>query len=148
MTLSHSQLITSSVSLSFSACAHTLTVLAAILKSKFPSLTNAPALLHSMHAQLLFKQGETSKNVSTLLARLQSADPGSPDIDEDNACQGWGHDLLMAGGLSPSNSLTSWQEVGSVATALKLMAASLKICQEAWMICWSALVGYAFSFSL
>jgi hypothetical protein len=84
-----------------------------------------------MHAQRSFKQGATSDNVATLLAHLQCADPGSPDIDEDNVCLGWGHDQFTAGGITPTSCLTSWQNVGSIDTAFKLVAAGLKTCQEA-----------------
>jgi len=41
----------------------------------------------------------------------------------------------MAGGLTPLSSLTSWQEVGSMATTLKLVVATIKTCQEVRMIC-------------
>jgi hypothetical protein len=91
-----------------------------------------------MHAQPSFKQGATSDSIVNLLARVQSADPGSPDIDEDNACQGWGHYQYTAGSLSPETCLTSWQDVGSVDTAFKLVAAALKTCQEAHMMCTNA----------
>jgi hypothetical protein len=83
----------------------------------------------------LFQQGKTSENVTTLLERLQSADPGLLDLDEDNTGQGWGHYQFTAGGISPLSVLTSWQDVGSVATAFKLVAAAIKTCQEAQLIC-------------
>ncbi|KAH9025244.1 hypothetical protein EDB84DRAFT_1243747, partial [Lactarius hengduanensis] len=103
----------------FEPCTHAPTdyVLAAVLTSEFPSLTNAPPLLRSMNAQSSFKEGEPSKQVATLLERVQFADPSSPDIDEDNTCQSWGHYQFTAGGISPASSLTNWQEVGNVATA-------------------------------
>ncbi|KAH9013656.1 hypothetical protein EDB85DRAFT_2158039 [Lactarius pseudohatsudake] len=112
--------------------------LIAVLTSDFPSLTNAVTLIRSMNAQMLFKQGKSSNNVTTLLERVQFADPGSPDIDEDNTCLSWGHDLFTAGGISPSVSLTTWEDVGSVATAFKLVAAALKTCQEARLMCTNA----------
>ncbi|KAI9429616.1 hypothetical protein H4582DRAFT_2088753 [Lactarius indigo] len=112
--------------------------LIAILTSDFPSLTNGPQLLRSMNAQSSFKQSEPSEQVTTLLNRIQFADPSSPDIDEDNACQGWGHEQFTAGGITLSSSLTSWQEVGNVATALKLVAAAIKTCQEARLMCENA----------
>ncbi|KAI9434415.1 hypothetical protein H4582DRAFT_1793231, partial [Lactarius indigo] len=115
-----------------------LTVLTAVLTSDFPSMTNALSLIRSMNAQMLFKQGKPSEKVTMLLERVQFADPGSPDIDEDNTCQSWGHDLFTAGGISPSSSLTTWEDVGSVATAFKLVAAALKICQEARLMCTNA----------
>ncbi|KAH9011260.1 hypothetical protein EDB85DRAFT_2160198 [Lactarius pseudohatsudake] len=112
--------------------------LIAVLTSDFPSLTNAVTLIRSMNVQILFKQGKSSNNVTTLLERVQFADPGSPDIDEDNMCLSWGHDLFTAGGISPSSSLTTWEDVGSVATAFKLVAAALKTCQEARLMCTNA----------
>ncbi|KAH9047750.1 hypothetical protein EDB84DRAFT_1614692 [Lactarius hengduanensis] len=112
--------------------------LIAILTTSFPSLTDAPRLLRSMNAQSSFKQSEPSEQVTTLLDRVQFADPSSPDIDEDNACQGWGHEQFTAGGVTLSSSLTSWQEVGNVATALKLVAAAIKTCQEARLMCENA----------
>ncbi|KAH9011340.1 hypothetical protein EDB85DRAFT_2160067 [Lactarius pseudohatsudake] len=112
--------------------------LIAVLTSEFPSLTNAPPLLRSMNAQSSFKEGEPSKQVATLLERVQFADPSSPDIDEDNTCQSWGHYQFTAGGISPGSSLTNWQEVGNVATAFKLVAAAIKTCQEARLMCSNA----------
>ncbi|KAI9439700.1 hypothetical protein H4582DRAFT_2075082 [Lactarius indigo] len=109
-----------------------------ILTSDFPSLTDAPRLLRSMNAQSSFKQSEPSEQVTTLLNRLQFADPSSPEIDEDNTCQGWGHEQFTAGGITLSSSLTSWKEVGNVTTALKLVAAAIKTCREARLMCENA----------
>jgi hypothetical protein len=91
-----------------------------------------------MNAQSTFKQGKPSEKVVMLLERLQFADPGSPDIDEDNSCQSWGHDQFTAGFISPTSSLTTWQDVGDVTTAFKLMAAGLKTCEEARLMCANA----------
>jgi hypothetical protein len=59
-----------------------------------------------MHTQPLFKQGATSDRAAALLARVQSTDPGSPDINEDNVCHGWGHYQFMAGDFNLSSCLT------------------------------------------
>ncbi|KAF8258194.1 hypothetical protein EI94DRAFT_1815874 [Lactarius quietus] len=104
------------------------------LISQFPSLTNASSLITSMNSQPSFKQGEPSDEVKALLKCIQYADPNSPDIDEDNRGQSWGHYQFTAGGLSPSSSLTTWQKIGSINTTLKLVAAALKTCQDAWAI--------------
>ena len=85
-----------------------------------------------------FKQGEPSLNVTMLLENVQSADPKSSDIDEDNQGQGWGHYQFMAGGISLSSVLTAWQDIGSVAIAFKLVAATLKTCQDAQAMCVNA----------
>ncbi|KAF8261816.1 hypothetical protein EI94DRAFT_1705236 [Lactarius quietus] len=104
------------------------------LISQFPSLTNASSLITSMNSQPSFKQGEPSDEVKALLKCIQYADPNSPDINEDNRGQSWGHYQFMAGGLSPSSSLTTWQKIGSINTALKLVVAALKTCQDAQAI--------------
>ena len=101
-------------------------------------MTSAPNLLRSFDTCRSFQQGETSKKVTTLLERVQSADPGSPDYDEDDMGQGWGHYQFTAGGLSPATVLTSWQEVGNVDTTFKLVAAAIKMCQEARFMCKNA----------
>ncbi|SRR6266702_2802754 len=121
------------LSVSRNLCMHATTdcIFTAVLTSKFPSLTNAPSLIHSMNAQWLFKQGKTSEKVTTLLKCVQFADLGSPDINEDNTGPSWGHYQFMAGGVSLSSSLTTWEDVGSVSTAFELVAATLKMCQEA-----------------
>jgi hypothetical protein len=102
-----------------------------MLTSEFPSLTNAPCLLHSMNALPSFKQSETSEKVTTLLEHVQFADLGSLEIDEDDKGLSWGHYQFTAGIITLSSSLITWQDVGSVATAFKLVAAALKTCQEA-----------------
>src|ERR1700677_3237349 len=91
-----------------------------------------------MDAQPSFKQGEPSEKVTTLLERVQYADPDSLDIDEDNKGQSWGHYQFTACGISPSSSLTTWQDIGSVAIALKLVAAALKTCRDARVMCTNA----------
>ena len=91
-----------------------------------------------MSTHTSFKQGETSEKVSTLLERVQRADPGSPEIDEDNKYLGWGHDQFTAGGITPSTSLTCWQDVSNVSTAFKLAAAAIKTCREARLMCANA----------
>jgi hypothetical protein len=85
-----------------------------------------------------FKEGETSEKVTTLLECIQFADPGSLDINEDDKSLGWGHAQFMGGDLTLSSMLTTWQDVGSVATAFKLVAAALKTCQEARLMCTNA----------
>lgn len=88
-----------------------------------------------MNAQSTFEQGKPSEKVATLLEHVQFADPGSPDIDEDNSCQSWGHDQFTASGISPSSLLTTWQDIGDVTTAFKLVAAALKTCEEVRLMC-------------
>jgi hypothetical protein len=88
-----------------------------------------------MNMQSSFKQGKCSSNVATLLERVQFADPMSPDIDEDNQGESWGHYQFTAGNISPTSMLTTWQDIGSIATAFKLVAGALKICQDVREMC-------------
>ncbi|KAI9431496.1 hypothetical protein H4582DRAFT_2062723 [Lactarius indigo] len=95
-----------------------------VLTSDFPSLTNAIALIRSMNAQMSFKQGKASDNVTTLLD--------------------WGHDLFTAGGVSPSSSLTTWENVGSVATAFNdvYLEKILECLQNCWVGAGGAITPY------
>jgi hypothetical protein len=91
-----------------------------------------------MNMQSAFKQGNCSLKVVMLLERVQFADPGSSEFDEDNLGQSWGHYQFTAGGISPNSVLTTWQDFGSVANAFKLVAATLKTCQDARAMCTKA----------
>lgn len=44
----------------------------------------------------------------------------------------------MAGGISLSSVLTTWQDIGNMVTAFKLVAATLKIYQDVWAMCTNA----------
>ena len=88
-----------------------------------------------MDMQPSFKQGEPSINITTLLKNILTADPGSPDFDEDNWGLGWGHYQFTAGGISPSSVLTTWQDISNMATSFNLVAATLKTCQDAQTMC-------------
>ncbi|KAF8266294.1 hypothetical protein EI94DRAFT_1803314 [Lactarius quietus] len=106
----------------------------AILTSDFPLLKNAPHLIRSMNAQWSFKEGEPSLYVVTLLKHVQFTNPGIRDLDEDNMGKGWGHYQFTAGDLNLSSLLTCWQDVRSIATAFKLVAAAIKTYQEAQLM--------------
>ncbi|KAI0262749.1 hypothetical protein BC834DRAFT_828471, partial [Gloeopeniophorella convolvens] len=79
--------------------------------------------------------GPPSEQVTALLERVQHADPESPEINEDNMGESWGHDQFAGGGLTILSSLTSWQGIGDVTTAFKLIAAAIKTCKEARLMC-------------
>ena len=91
-----------------------------------------------MNTQSLFNQGEPSNQVKTILKRLESADPGSLDIKEDDVYQSLGHYQFIAGGVSLPSSLTSWQSIGNVPTTFKLVEATLKTCRKAQLMCANA----------
>ena len=91
-----------------------------------------------MNVQLSFNQGKLSNQVKTILKHLESADLGSPDIKEEDVYQSWGHYQFTASGVSPSSLPTSWKSIGIVPTMFKLVAATLKTCHEAWLMCANA----------
>ncbi|KAI0258621.1 hypothetical protein BC834DRAFT_974972 [Gloeopeniophorella convolvens] len=106
-----------------------------ILHSEFPSILGASDLIHSMEQRRSKFKGSPSAGVAALLERVQRADPESPEINEDNMGASWGHDQFAGGGLTITSSLTSWQDIGNVATAFELIAAAIKTCKEARNMC-------------
>ncbi|KAI0257839.1 hypothetical protein BC834DRAFT_919305 [Gloeopeniophorella convolvens] len=106
-----------------------------ILSSDFPSLTSVPTLLRAMDANRSFKQGSPSESFTALLERIQHADPMSPDISEENMEENWGHDQFTGGDLTLTSTLTSWKEIGNVTAAFELIAASIKTCKDARLMC-------------
>jgi hypothetical protein len=77
---------------------------------------------------------EPSANVAAFLERIETADPNAPDISEDDTNSCWGHYQFTAANIRCSTVLTSWDEVGTT-TARKLIAAALKTCKVARLIC-------------
>ena len=78
---------------------------------------------------------EPSKDVVALLDRLDSADPDSEDVDEDNANENWGHAQFTGGDLTIRSALVDWEAVGNTSTAFKLIAAAARTCKVARALC-------------
>ena len=70
---------------------------------------------------------EPSLDVVAFLNRIDSADPNSPDLSEDNTDTGWGHCQFTAGNMQCTTVLLSWDKIG-VPMARKLIAAAIKTC--------------------
>lgn len=79
--------------------------------------------------------GQPCGATRALLTRIESADPVAPDIDEDDTNLGWGHIQFTAGGMTLSTVIRSWENVGNVATAYRLLAAAVKTCRVARHLC-------------
>ena len=96
-------------------------------------IQNAPKLLNSLehNADSSIKP---SMPVITFLNRIESADPNSLDILEDETNGNWGHRQFTAGNMQCTTVLTSWDDIG-VITACKLVAAAVKTCRVARHIC-------------
>lgn len=88
-----------------------------------------------MIANPAFKQGWPSEDAMALLTRIETADPNSPEINEDdtNAC--WGHYQLSGGNMRLSTILTSWETIGNTEIACKLIAATIKTAKVARHLC-------------
>ncbi|TFK17497.1 hypothetical protein FA15DRAFT_710733 [Coprinopsis marcescibilis] len=95
------------------------------LKRDFPRLANATALLDRL--QHIFNHpgpnppGTPDRKVLDFISRIETADPNSPTLSEDDKDAGWGH--------------YQFTEVGDCATAYRLIAAALKTCRVARFVC-------------
>ena len=69
------------------------------------------------------------------IERIESADPYSPEIDEDNTDISWGHWQFTAAGITLRSVLKTWSDVGDVPTAYRLIATTLKTCLVARHLC-------------
>jgi hypothetical protein len=79
-----------------------------------------------------------SPDTSDLLSRLNNTDPNADSFDptdEDNNNSGWGHYQYTAGGRNIANSLATWESIGSVEFARRLLAASVRTCKVARFLC-------------
>ncbi|KAJ8690734.1 hypothetical protein PTI98_012138 [Pleurotus ostreatus] len=73
-------------------------------------------------------------DVSTLLVRVQTADPACMENEEDLQ-DSWGHWQWTAGSLTIAGAITSWKSVGNTETARQLIAAALTTCKAARYLC-------------
>lgn len=100
-----------------------------------PSIPEAFPLLDAMAASPDFKSSEPSNEVAAFLKRIETADPNSSEIDEDNSNQSWGHWQFTAGNMTITTVMKDWAGVGSVHMACKLLAATIRTCKAARHIC-------------
>jgi len=81
------------------------------------------------------KNTEPVPRVLQFIERIENADPEVADIDEDHTNAGWGHQQYVGGDMTCSTVLESWECIGNVQTAYRLLAAALKTCQVARHLC-------------
>jgi hypothetical protein len=79
---------------------------------------------------------EPDARVIDFLECIESADPNSTALSDDNTNASWGHYQFTAGELTITKVLISWKAVGNVATALRLVAATLRTCRVARYLCY------------
>ena len=108
------------------------------LAESFPTISKGPTLFQKLAAALRLEEtwdaGEPSPDFAGLITRIEDANPNDPQISEDDNNVGWGHHQFRASG-SFSDIITSWEAVGSVASACRLLAAIIKTCLVARHIC-------------
>lgn len=81
--------------------------------------------------------GDPSPTALQLIERIESADPNAPDVDEDNTNLGWGHMQFTAGNLTCRSVLRTWEDIGNVKMAYRLLAATVKTCLVARHLCFT-----------
>ncbi|KAH6905642.1 hypothetical protein BKA70DRAFT_1107456, partial [Coprinopsis sp. MPI-PUGE-AT-0042] len=81
-----------------------------------------------------FPSTPSSPAFNAFVARIECADPNDPSIDEDETNQSWGHQQFTRNGNLDS-AAPSWEAVGNVEAACKLIAAALKTSRVARYIC-------------
>ena len=106
-----------------------------IMSNDFLTLSGAVIVLCVMDRVTGLEAREPSEDVNVLLNQLNLADPDAPDIDEDNSNENWGHMQFTAGGLTIQSALVDWQVVGSTSTTFKLIAAAIRTCKVARVLC-------------
>ncbi|KAI0037448.1 hypothetical protein FA95DRAFT_1684881 [Auriscalpium vulgare] len=105
-----------------------------VFRDEFPDIKSARPLLEAMKAAgVSDEDGAPDDGVISLLNALESADPNDDDLDSDNDNEQWGHKQFNAG--FTYSGIKSWDQVGTVATACRLIAAALRTCKVARHMC-------------
>lgn len=105
------------------------------MSTDYHKIPCAEDLLQSIKQTPHFQTGNPSANVLALLDQLETADPNSPEIQEDDANANWGHHQFAGSSLTISTALESWASIGTTAVACRLIAASIKTCKVARYVC-------------
>ena len=111
----------------------------AILKNAFPSITCAVPFMKSMASEVSSPASNStpSDDVLAFIGRIEGADPNSPAISEDDTNESWGHYQYTASALTCTTVLTSWDSIGNIDTACRLIAAAIKTCKVARHLCFA-----------
>ncbi|KAF9467393.1 hypothetical protein BDZ94DRAFT_1249234 [Collybia nuda] len=125
------------INIAFISVDPSLTNLIDIFNSEFPMLKAAAPLLDCLTAMAATERTprETSPEVLAFISRIENADPNCLELDEDNTNAGWGRRQFTAGFQTVASVLVSWDVIGSVASACRLISASIKTCRVARHIC-------------
>ncbi|KAF6759080.1 hypothetical protein DFP72DRAFT_1064034 [Ephemerocybe angulata] len=108
-------------------------IFATSLSSIVPEGARLIAKLKSLDGKI--PMCDPSPAAATYLTRILEADPRSPGISEDETNESWGHQQFTAGSLKLDTVLKTWECVGSVDMACRLLAAFIKTRRVAEAIC-------------
>ncbi|KAF9462155.1 hypothetical protein BDZ94DRAFT_1368514 [Collybia nuda] len=108
-----------------------------IFSQEYGSMKNGPLLISRLATMATTEQNahEPSKEVMDFISHIENADPNSNDLSKDNTNENWGHYQFTAGSQTIASVLISWEAIGNVITACRLIAAGIKTCRVAWYIC-------------
>ncbi|KAH9163396.1 hypothetical protein EDB89DRAFT_2078867 [Lactarius sanguifluus] len=106
-----------------------------VITNDFSTVPDSADLLRAMHNATDCETRKPSNDVAALLDQLDSADPDAPDVDNDDSNENWGHVQFTVGGLTIWSALVDWESVGSTSTAFKLIAATVRTCKVARVLC-------------
>jgi hypothetical protein len=105
--------------------------------SDFPLISRAIVLLKVMQSAIQSEMEPMLEPMRAFLERIETADPNSPDLSDDDNNESWGHYQFTSGQMTCSSVLTSWSSVGGTKGACRLIAAAIKTCKVARHICFS-----------
>jgi hypothetical protein len=94
------------------------------LEHDFPNNKAGLFLLDAMIANPSFGNDEPSQGVVSLIDRIETADPNSPEFDEDDLGTSWGHAQFKEWRVP----LVSWSSIGNDA-ACCLIASFIRTCR-------------------
>jgi hypothetical protein len=106
-----------------------------ILGREYPNVPYWGDLLAGMESAPTMTNGPPSSTVVAFLNRIQDADPNSVDISEDDTNSNWGHQQFMGGAMTIRSVLSSWSAIGGNDVACRLIAAAIKTCKVARLMC-------------
>jgi hypothetical protein len=78
--------------------------------------------------------GEPTADIKAFIERIETVDPNAEDLSSDNTNESWGHYQFTGSHLTCSV-LSSWNDVGGIPIACRLIAAAIKTCKVARHLC-------------
>ncbi|KAI0938388.1 hypothetical protein AcV5_000080 [Taiwanofungus camphoratus] len=119
----HSSAAIKSIDFAFIQVDLTLENLIMILAAEFPHFINGLELLNAMKLSPTFGIGAPLPQVLAFIERVECANPNTPDLSPDNTGTSWGHCQFTAGDMTLTSVLTSWNSIGTINAACRLIAA-------------------------